>query len=174
MTDVLNRFAPDFSLSTLNGGRVSLIDTRGQVTVLIFWSAACRWSRRTDVMLVYRQLKWAPRGVRLIGVASNVNEAPAEMALEAENRGLKYPIGLDPNGLVCGQYGASVTPHFFVIDRSGLVRYSGAGDDATEERPRPTELFLDQAVAAVLDNQPIPIEHTPPYGCPIVRVKTPA
>lgn len=174
MTDVLNRFAPDFSLTTLNGGRVSLFDARGQVAVIVFWSAACRWSRRADVMLVYRQLKWASRGVRLIGVASNANEAANEMALEAENRGLKYPIGLDLNGLVCAQYGAAVTPHFFVVDRAGLVCYSGAGDDATEERPRPTELFLDQAISAVLDNQPIPVAHTAPYGCPIVRVKTPA
>ena len=52
----LNRLAPDFTLSVVDGSRMSLSDWRGFIVVINFWSAECPWSRRADVLLVYRQL----------------------------------------------------------------------------------------------------------------------
>jgi peroxiredoxin len=165
----LGRFAPDFALPAASGNRVALSDLRGSIIVLTFWSAGCTWSRRADVLLVYRLLKWEPLDVRVVGIASNANEGENEVRLEAERRGVKYPILLDIDQTVAKAYRAMTTPHFFVIDRRGTVRYTGALDDATFSNPRPKRLFLDEAVTALIENRNPEPTFTPPFGSEIVR-----
>lgn len=169
MSDLINRFAPDFSLSAVNGSRVSLSDYRGSFVVLTFWSAECPWSRRADVLLVYRSLSWTPKGVNIVGVASNVTETENEIAHEIEKRGIRYPVLLDLEQSVADAYKAQTTPHFFVLDKRGIVRYTGALDDASFKQPRPKVLHLDRAVAALLENRTPDPAVTLPYGCAIVR-----
>lgn len=169
MTGLLNRLAPDFSLPALRGGRGSLSDFRGQITVINFWSAECPWSRHADVVLVYRRLTWEPKGVRVVGIVSNVNEPETEVLYEAENRGVHYPLLFDFEHKVADLYKAEATPHFFVLDRQGFVRYTGALDDATLEQRQPKIIYLDRAVSALLNNQTPNPAATVPYGCTIVR-----
>lgn len=170
MSGLLNQFGPDFTLPAVNAGRVSLADFRGAVIVLTFWSAECPWSRRADVLLLYRELTWTPRGVQVLGIASNPGEPEAEITYELERRGVRYPVLLDIGQSVAAAYQAQTTPHFFVMDRRGIVRYTGALDDATVEQPRPRVLHVDQAVNAVLDGRRPDLAATPPYGCVIPRL----
>ncbi|MBL8057912.1 MAG: redoxin domain-containing protein [Anaerolineales bacterium] len=169
MSDLINRFAPDFALPGITGGRVSLSDFRGAFVVLTFWSAECPWSRRADVLLVYRSARWTPRGVQLLGIASNVTETENEIAHEAERRGVRYPVLLDIEQSVANAYKAQTTPQFFVMDKRGIVRYAGALDDASFKQPRPKVLYLDRAVSALLDGRTPDPAVTLPYGCAIIR-----
>jgi peroxiredoxin len=165
----LNRPAPDFTLPNPLGGRVTLSDWRGFVVVVHFWSAACVWSRRADVLLVYRLLTWGPKGVRVVGLAANADETETEIRYEIQNRRVQYPVVLDFEHRVADLYRAETTPHFFVLDRQGVVRYCGALDDATAENRDARHLYLDRAVTALLSGgQPDPAI-TPPYGCALVR-----
>lgn len=169
MSALLNRLAPDFSLPAAAGGRFALADWRGFVVVLNFWSSECPWSRRADVMLVYRQLTWYPKGVRIVGLASNSTESVTQILYEAENRHVKFPILLDTDLKVAEAYKAEVTPHIFVIDRQGLVRYAGAVDDATDKRREAHQHYLDRAVNALLENHLPDPTITAPFGCPLAR-----
>lgn len=169
---VLGRFAPDFALPAASGSRVALSDLRGNIIVLTFWSAGCQWSRRADVLLVYRLLKWETQDVRVVGIASNFNEGENEVRLEAERRGVKYPILMDIDQTAAKNYRAMTTPHFFVIDRRGTVRYTGALDDATFSNPRPHRLYLDDAVTALIENRNPEPSFTPPFGSELVRSGT--
>jgi peroxiredoxin len=169
LKDMLNRFAPDFTLPIAGGGRFTLSDWRGNVVIVNFWSAECPWSRRADVMLVYRQLTWERKGVRIVGVASNVNEPENEIQFEAQNRKVKFPILRDPDHSVADLYNAETTPHFFIVDRQGTIRYMGALDDSTHQKRRPKVIYVDQAVSALLDNRLPDPAITPAYGCSIVR-----
>jgi peroxiredoxin len=171
--ELINRLAPDFILPTLGGGRLALSDLRGQVVVLNFWSAECPWSRRADVVLVYRHMSWSRKGVRIIGVVSNANESDIEVKHEAETRRVTYPLVLDAEQKVADLYRAEMTPHFFLIDRQGMIRYTGALDDADYVHRRSKVIYLDQAVNAVLENKAPSPPTTPPYGCAIVRVVAP-
>jgi hypothetical protein len=66
-------------------------------------------------------------------------------------------------------YEAQTTPHLFVVDASGILRYRGAFDDVTFRQRTPTKFYLRDAVSAVLENRlPDPAE-TAPFGCAIVR-----
>ncbi len=165
----LNRLAPDFSLPALLGNRVSVADLRGYVVVVNFWSADCAWSRRADVMLVYRQLTWEAKGVRIVGIASNVNETESQIRYEVENRHLRYPVGIDYDAHTADLYKAQVTPQFFVLDRQGLIRYVGALDDASQKTRDAHQFYLDRAVSTVLANGTPDPAFTEPFGCSIVR-----
>ncbi len=168
MSHLLNRYAPDFMLPGVGGGHYALGDWRGQIVVLNFWSAECPWSRRADVALVYRQLAWDPKGVRIVGIASNANETDIQARAEAQARHVKYPILLDADRSVATRYEAKITPHFFVIDKQGYVRYSGALDDVTRKGQKPSTIYLDEAVQALLANRPPNPLTTAPFGSPLV------
>lgn len=169
MSDLLNRFAPDFSLPSVAGPRVSLTDLRGQILVIHFWSAGCAWSRRADAMLVYRMLKWEPLKVRIIGIASNYTETEEEILHEVERRGVRYPVLYDLEQSVASAYRARVTPQFYITDRRGTIRYAGALDDATFQDPRPKTLYVERAVNALVDGHAPDPATTPPYGCDLPR-----
>ena len=169
MSEVTLRRAPDFTLPILGGGRFTLSEHRGKIVVVNFWSAECPWSRRADVVLVYRHGTWGQKYVQLVGVASNANEPEEEIRHEVENRHIKYPILLDLDQRVANLYKAETTPQFYILDRQGVLRYTGALDDATAGRRRPKVIYVDRAVASLLqDKTPSPTV-TSPYGCAIVR-----
>jgi len=169
MSELTVRRAPDFSLPMVGGGRLTLSELRGKIAVINFWSAECPWSRRADVVLVYRHITWEQKGVRILGIASNVNEPEEEIRYEVENRHVKYPILLDPDQKVANLYKAEITPHFFIMDRQGVLRYTGALDDATAGRRRPKVIYVDRAVTALLQEKTPNPTVTSPYGCSIIR-----
>jgi alkyl hydroperoxide reductase subunit AhpC len=121
------------------------------------------------VLLVYRQLTWQSKGVRIVGLACNGNESENEIRYEIQNRHINYPVVIDFDHRMADLYKAETTPHFFVLDRQGLARYVGALDDATAEARDARTYFVDKAVTALLNNKsPEPV-FTPAYGCDITR-----
>ncbi|MEK7277338.1 MAG: redoxin domain-containing protein [Chloroflexota bacterium] len=166
---LIKRPAPDFSLHALDGGRFRLSEALGHIVVVNFWSAECPWSRRADLVLVYRQHAWEKLGIVVVGIASNPNEPESELRYEAEVRQVKYPILLDSGQDIVTLYRAEATPHFFVVDPEGVVRYAGALDDATAQQRIPKIIYLDRAIAAVSANRDPNPTVTTPYGSAIVR-----
>jgi peroxiredoxin len=161
------QMAPDFELPDLQGGLHRLSALRGQVVVLNFWSAECPWAERGDRMMEAYRREWG-QDVTVWPIASNANE-PAELLAEtAERRGL--PVVLrDSRHKVADLYGAQTTPHLFVIDRHGILRYQGALDDTNFRQRAASRFYLQEAVKAVLGGQDPDPAQTAPYGCTIVR-----
>jgi peroxiredoxin len=159
--------APDFTLNDLSGRPYTLSDLRNRVVILNFWSAECPWARRTDEKLIPMMEEW-DETIILLPVASNANEEPALLRQVAEERNL--PVVLhDKNQRVASLYGAQTTPHIFLIDEEGILRYQGAFDDVTFRQETPTQGYLRDAIDATLTgDQPDPA-NTPPYGCAIVQ-----
>jgi peroxiredoxin len=159
--------APSFSLPSLDGTVHHLEELRGQVAVLNFWSAECPHADRTDRELLVYLRTWSDQ-VSLWSIASNANE-PTELLRQVSNeRGLPLVLH-DVKQQVADLYGAQTTPHFFVIDPDGILRYQGAFDDVTLRKREPSRWYLKEAVGTVLEGlQPNPAQ-SPPYGCAIVR-----
>jgi peroxiredoxin len=159
--------APDFELPDLQGEPHSLSALRGRVVVLNFWSAECPWAERADQVIKAHRQEWG-EDVIIWPIASNMNESAELLAEVAEQREL--PVVLrDVRHIVADQYGALTTPHLFVIDRQGILRYQGALDDTNFRQRDASRFFLQEAVKAVLAGQdPDPAQATP-YGCTIVR-----
>ena len=163
----LDRPAPDFRLPDLDGRLHALRDYQGQVAVINFWSAECPHAARADALLATYLRDWEPR-VALLSIASNLNETSVQIAQVAAQRSLPLVL-LDRGSVVADLYVALTTPHLFVVDGQGILRYQGALDDVTFRQRIPTRNYLYDAVEAVLAGvRPQPGE-TPAYGCAIVR-----
>lgn len=167
MSIELNQPAPEFTLPDLDGRIHMLSDYRGRIVIVNFWSAECPHSARFDADITACLDQWGA-DVALLSIASNANE-PEEM-LAAITRRHKIPVVLrDADGSVAGRYGAQTTPHAFLIDRKGVLRYRGAVDDVSLRQRNPARFYVQEAVEALLANQLPEINEVKPFGCTIVR-----
>ncbi|UCH60461.1 MAG: redoxin domain-containing protein [Anaerolineales bacterium] len=159
--------APDFSLPDLDGQIHHLKDYLGQLVIINFWSAECPHVARTDSELAKLREAWGDQVVLLL-IASNVNEPPELLRTVANARDLSLILH-DADHQVADSYRALTTPHYFIIDSEGILRYQGAFDDITFRQRTATRFYIRQAVEAILTGkQPNP-EQTRTYGCTIVR-----
>ena len=166
---VNGEIAPDFTLPDLQGNHHRLSEGRGRIVILNFWSAECPYAARADRELSGYIQEWG-EAVLLLSIASNANEPVDLLRRIADERGLA-PVLYDAQQQVADLYGAVTTPHLFVIDADGILRYQGAIDDVTFRQRSPTRAYLKQAVEAVLAGRdPEPAE-TQPYGCTVVRFR---
>ncbi len=163
----LDESAPDFELPDLNGRPHRLGDYRGKIVVVNFWSCECPHSERADQILRAASIRWE-KEVVILPIASNRNETIQSLNEISKVRRLSIVL-VDVEHSVADLYDAQTTPHIFVIDRNGLLRYRGAVDDATFRQRKPTRFFLDEAVGALLEGRLPALTETPAYGCAIVR-----
>ncbi|HEX6270687.1 MAG TPA: redoxin domain-containing protein [Anaerolineales bacterium] len=163
----LNQPVPDFELPDLQGNTHRLGDYRGQVVIVNFWSAECPHSERTDHYLTALLQIWNGE-VAMLSIAANRNESVQMLEVAARMRRLPTVL-IDAEHVVADLYEAQTTPHVFVIDREGLLRYRGAVDDVTFRQRKATRFFLEEAVEALLDGRLPELAETLAYGCTIVR-----
>ncbi len=162
----INRPAPNFTLPDTAGKIHQLEDSRGKIVIVNFWSADCPFVERIDRDLLALLPTWRDRVV-LLTVAANIHESDKTVAEEARRRSL--PIVVRGSLEVVDTYAAQTTPHLFVVDENGILRYRGAFDDITFRQRIPSHFFLKEAVEALLVGKLPEVSETPSYGCIIVR-----
>ena len=163
----LNELAPEFTLPDLEGRIHMLCDYRGRIVIINFWSAECPHAERFDADITACLAQWGA-DVALLSVASNADEPEGILAAVAHQR--KTPVVLrDADGSVADRYGAQTTPHVFLIDRQGILRYRGAVDDVSFRQREPSRFYLREAVEALLADRLPEVTEVQPFGCTIVR-----
>jgi len=163
----INQPVPDFELPNLNGKPHRLSDYRGRIVIVNFWSCECPHSERTDKAIMSMFVQWQD-DASMLTIASNRNETAEDVANVAEARRLPTVLR-DANCEVADLFEAQTTPHVFVIDRDGILRYRGAVDDVTFRQRVPARFFLDLAVESLLEGHSPALTESPAYGCTIVR-----
>lgn len=115
------QLAPDFALSKLGGGTVSLTDYKGKKPVVLdFWASWCPNCRR-DMPHLNQLYQTYKNKVEVIGV--NLQEDPGMVQRFVASQGINYPIALDPYSQASQAYGIQGTNTHVLIDKSGnLVR----------------------------------------------------
>lgn len=162
--------APQFQLPDLKSKLYALVDLMGQIVVLNFWSAECTWCERVDQELLTYLDPWKDQ-VKVLWIASNANETRELIEKVANTRQLPAVL-LDTHHQVADLYGAQTTPHFFVVDATGLLRYQGAWDDVTFRQRKATQVYVPLVVEALREGLTSPITQSPPYGCVLLRLAT--
>lgn len=158
--------APDFKLVDLEGRTHTLFDYRGKIVVINFWSAECSWTERADEGLLPMLSEWEDRVV-LLSIGSNANETREEMSVVGAARGVDMILH-DADQKVAKLYGAMTTPHVFVVDAEGKLRYQGAFDDVSFRQREPTINYLYRAVDALLADELPEVGEALSYGCTVV------
>ncbi len=161
-----------FTLKDQDGKEVSLSDFEGKVVVLEWTSWTCPFPRRHYEAKNIQNLakKWAEKGVVWLAINSNHNEAPETDKPNIEKWELPYPVLSDRDGKVGKLYGATNTPHMFVLGKDHKIVYRGAIDDD----PRGAKLaegealnYVDQALTELLAGKPVSVPETKAYGCTV-------
>jgi peroxiredoxin len=163
----INNPAPDFELPDLEGKVHRLSDYRGKIVIINFWSCECPHSERTDKIIMPMFVQWRDH-VTMLSIAANRSENVEALKIAADARRLPT-VMIDADCKVADMYEAQTTPHVYVIDREGILRYRGAVDDVTFRNRIPSRFFLDEAVESLLENRLPTLAESPAYGCTIVR-----
>ena len=124
--------APDFALSTLEGGSVRMADLRGKVVLLNFWATWCPpcEAEMPDLDALHRTYGQS-QGLVVLGV--NLQEDAGKVAQYVRERNLGFPILLDVDGHVTSEvYHVRPLPTSFIVDRQGYIRDVWNGQIARE------------------------------------------
>jgi hypothetical protein len=106
--------------------------------------------------------------VVMLSIAANRSENVEALKNAADARRLPTVL-MDTNCFVAELFEAQTTPHVYVIDQDGILRYRGAVDDVTFRNRIPAHFFLDEAVESLLKGHLPALTESPSYGCTIVR-----
>lgn len=119
--------APDFSLQSLDGRRVSLHDYRGKTTVVSFWASWCGPCRLEMPLLArfYRQTHKPDSAFEFLAVSIDETEEPARNT--ANNLKIPFPVLMATDSRIADTYGVESIPMLLVIDKAGKVSYSQIG-----------------------------------------------
>ncbi len=133
--------APEWTLETPGGKKISSADFAGQTVVLNFWGTWCPPCREEIPALVELQKNFADRGVTVIGIAAEPN--PAGLAAFAESAGINYPIAFATDEVRAAYGGIEVFPTTFFIDRDGKIRKFVEGSMDYDGFAQAVESILD-------------------------------
>jgi hypothetical protein len=170
--------APDFTLKDLTGAEVSLASFRGKPVVLEWFNPQCPYVNKSHDQgsLVGTAKKQLDAGAAWLAINSGgpgkQGHDPAANEAAVQRWALAHPVLRDETGATGKAYGATNTPHMFVIDASGTVVYAGAIDnspDAVGESPEGGTLinYVDAALADLAAGRPVATPQTKAYGCSV-------
>ncbi|HEY0370995.1 MAG TPA: thioredoxin family protein [Thermoanaerobaculia bacterium] len=164
--------APAFSLvNAVNGETVTMKPDDGNIKVVVFTCNSCPFAKAFEPRIIELANKFAQNGVKLYAVNPNddaqyADETLANMKSRAEQRNYRFPYLKDADSKIARAYGARVTPHVFVVDGKGLVRYRGYVDDSAKTAERKTT-GLSDAVGALMNGRDVTNAETRAFGCTI-------
>jgi peroxiredoxin len=116
--------APDFSLETVDGERLTLSDLRGKVVAINFWATWCAPCRLEMPDLEARAEQFPDR-LAVLGV--NFAETAEEVDAFRREIGVEFPLLLDPEADVQRLYRVLGYPTTFFVDEEGTIRYQHVG-----------------------------------------------
>jgi len=177
-TPVVGEAAPDFTLIDSYGEMRTLSDYQDQRVILEWTNHDCPYVRKHYSSGNMQSIQQAAteEGTIWLSIISSAPGRQGYVSADEANdltasRGA-YPTAVlfDPDGDVGHAYDARTTPHMYIIDEAGILRYMGAIDD----RPTTRQSSLEGAsnyvllASANLDaGEEVELAETTAYGCSI-------
>ncbi|HHN48355.1 MAG TPA: thioredoxin family protein [Bacteroidales bacterium] len=168
--------ATDFKLKNIDGRYVSMADyPDAKGFVVIFSCNHCPFVVATEDRIIALDKKYKEKGFPVIAINPNDPElVPADsfekMQERAQEKGFTFPYLFDEGQKIYPVYGATRTPHVFLLERQGedlVVAYIGAIDDNTRDASEVEEKYLENAINALLAGQRPDPDFTRAIGCTI-------
>jgi peroxiredoxin len=164
--------APDFTLKDVDGKEHRLSDHKGKIVVLQWINPGCPVCRRCAetgvVASMGAELKKMDASTVHLAINSTHTAEPKDGADYLTKHKISAPALSDKDGTVGRLYGAKTTPHMFVIDAKGILRYSGAIDDDPRGRNGDEATnYVVNAVSQILADKAVSPDTTRPYGCSV-------
>jgi peroxiredoxin len=139
-----------------------------KAVVVVFTCNHCPVAQAYEDRLVQLTADYSDKGVEVVAINVNNMEADKLPAMKerAEEKGFKFNYLYDPSQEIGRKFGATVTPHAFLLDGERNVAYIGAIDDNMDET-KVTKHHMRDAIDAVLVGSKPQTDTTKPIGCGI-------
>jgi len=179
----IGAIAPPFSLPGVDGKTYSLDSFKsGKVLVMIFTADHCPTAQAYEQRILQLYKEYHPAGVEFVLISPNNPEAVCleeigysdlgdsfeEMKIRAKD--MKYPMPYLYDGdkqETAMAYGPTTTPHVFIFDGRRKLRYCGRIDEMENPYVKATQHDTRNAIVALLDGKPVPVEKTKTFGCSV-------
>jgi peroxiredoxin len=176
----LGEKVPAFTLKDLDGKEVKLADYKGKVVVLQWTNPDCPFIqgcyKAGIAKETVKQMKTMGDNYVFMAINSTAVGPKGDVTREAvieQTRGfmktheLDFKVLIDHDGTVARAYDARTTPHVFVIDGEGILRYHGAfTEDSTFKKADATNYVLN-ALKQMKAGETVSPDYVKPWGCPV-------
>lgn len=158
--------APDFSLADIDGKMISPTtykDAKGYI--VIFTCNDCPYAKAYQDRIAELHNDFAPKGFPVIAI----NTSDSKEAISARAKEKNYPFSYlhDETQVTTKAFGATKTPHAFVLDKNMTVAYIGAIDNNYKNAADADQKYIRDAVTSLLSNEKVKITNTKAIGCSI-------
>ena len=165
--------ATDFKLKSVDGKMYGMSDYKdAKGFIVVFTCNHCPFAVKYEDRINALAKKYKSQGYVLLAINPNDPEAePADsyelMKVRAKEKGFAFPYLFDEGQKIYPQYGATKTPHVFLLDKNRIVKYIGAIDDNVDSASDVKEKYLENAIAALESGKTPSPEMTKAIGCSI-------
>lgn len=175
--------APSFELIDTEGKTHKSSDYKDKIIVLEFINYACPFVKKhydASGNIPNLQKTYKDKGIVWLSVCSSAKGKQGSYPLselkkiQAKNGASPSAYLLDEDGTVGKAYGAKVTPHIFIIDKSGNLAYQGGIDSKKSTKAsdiESAEPYVKNALDELIQEKPVSKTKTKPYGCGVKYAK---
>lgn len=169
--------ADDFSLKNIDGKMVSMSDYKdAKGFIVIFTCNACPYAVKYEDRIIDLDEKFSDNGYPVIAINPNdpdvqPDDSFEKMIVRAKEKGFNFPYIFDEGQKVFPKYGATKTPHVFILNKDRVVEYIGAIDNNPNDPKSVTEKYVEDAIAAIEKGEKPSPNTTKAIGCSIKSKK---
>ena len=168
--------APSFNLKNIDDKMVSLesyADQKG--VIVIFTCNHCPFSVAYEDRIIAIDQAYKTKGYPVVAINPNdpisyPDDSFDQMKVRAAEKGFTFPYLMDENQEIYPQYGATKTPHVYVLQKTKKgfeVAYIGAIDNNSKDEAAVTEKYLNNALDDLLMGKKPRLATTKAIGCSI-------
>ena len=164
--------ATDFKLKNIDGKMVSLADNKAaKGYIVVFTCNTCPFAKAYESRIVDLNTKYAPKGYPVVAINPNDPAvAPGDSYADMQKKKYAFPYLVDESQQVAKTFGATRTPHLYVLTRQGnefVVSYIGAIDDNSEDAKLVKTKYVENAMTEIMAGKPATTNSTKAIGCTI-------
>ncbi|MFN4145353.1 MAG: thioredoxin family protein [Runella sp.] len=166
----------DFKLKNIDGSTVSLSNYKDKKGVIVVFTCNhCPFAKAYEGRIIELDKKYASQGFPVIAINSNdasdyEEDSYDNMKKRAAEKGYTFPYLHDETQAVAKAFGATRTPHVFVLRNDGgkfTVQYIGAIDDNYQDASGVSKRYVEDALSNLSAGKPVIVPQTKAVGCAI-------
>jgi len=171
--------APAFSLKDTKGTEHTLASLSGKTVVIEWFNPDCPYCmgvyKNGIVADTIKQLKEIDPSIVYMAINSTANKPADEVKAQSDafltEHKVEIPVLMDYAGDVGHAYDARTTPHMFVIDGKGVLRYQGAYTDDSSFKKADYANYVVNAVRQIKNGETVSPNYNKPWGCSVKYAK---
>ncbi|MEP1034375.1 thioredoxin family protein [Ekhidna sp.] len=173
----VGEYAKDFSLPNVDGKMVSMSDfSNAKGIIIVFTCNTCPFANAYESRILELDKKYASKGFPVIAINPNdITQQPDDsmqkMKKRASDKGYSFPYVRDDSQEVAKAFGATKTPHTYVLNKEATGKYKvefiGGIDDSPNDASDVSEAYVEDAVKALLSGNKPTVTEKRAIGCTI-------